>query len=374
MFFIIAPLIAAGLNLYAYKRFASRLSFLQNFMLYVRLLFILFAIFSIIFLFSLRLYDLPLWLYLLGATCFGASFFFASIALVYDIFVFVLASGTLKDHNPSRRKFIRFVFDVSFIIVAFGFLLRGFFSAISLPKVKNVDVRLKGLKHPLRIALISDVHIGEFLGREFILEIVNKINTLNVDAVFIVGDLLDTPASRAGDMLSPLSDLHSCYGTFFVTGNHEFYHGARDIVRLLSGYGVNVLQNQSVIIGGVNLSGVHDLVATRTDMAPDPKAALSGIDPSLPVLMLAHQPKFIHTLDELGLSEKVDLLLCGHTHAGQIFPFSLLVLLQQPYLHGLYQHSDKTQVYVSSGAGFWGPPVRVLAPSEIVILNLKEDL
>ncbi|BCX79054.1 hypothetical protein LBC_05160 [Campylobacter sp. 19-13652] len=265
------------------------------------------------------------------------------------------------------------MFDFSFLIISFGLLLRGLFSALKTPALREVSVNLKGLSAPLRLAVISDVHIGEFLGDEFMRDIVRRINTQNVDAVLIVGDLLDIPASIEHGLLASLSELRSKYGTFYVTGNHEFYHGAIEIIALLKSYGVRVLENESVRVGGINLAGVHDIAGARDGMAPDAKAALASIDETLPTIILAHQPRFVRVLDEMGLADSVDLLICGHTHAGQIFPFSLLVLLQQPYLHGLYRHSDKTQVYVSSGAGFWGPPVRVLAPSEIVVLNLKGE-
>lgn len=373
LFLIIAPLIALGFNVYAYKRFALKIEFLVGFKPFLRAIFILLAIFGLVFLLSLRLYELPLWAYLVGATSFGASFFLASMTLIYDICT-VLSRAIKSPHDKARRKFIRTIFDISFTIFAVSMLLKGLFSALKPPKMRTIDIKLAGLKSHMRIAMISDVHIGEFLGAEFMAEIVGRINSAGVDAVFIVGDLVDTAASRAADMLAPLKELKSSYGTFYVTGNHEFYHGAKEIIELLESFGVNVLQNQNMQVGEINLAGVHDIFGKNLGMPADPASALKGTDDTKPTVMLAHQPRFISTLDELGLSDSVDLLLCGHTHAGQIFPFGLLVLLQQPYLHGLYRHSKHTQVYVSSGAGFWGPPVRVLAPSEIVILNLKEEL
>lgn len=374
LFLIIAPLIAILFNIYAYKRLIRKIAVLDKFRRFFLVFFILLGFFSVIFLLSLRIFNISLWVYLIGAASFGMSFFLASATLIYDIAVNTTSLIMPKEYDKTRRKFIRMAFDISFIVLSFGLLLRGLFSALRPPAIKEVDVVIDGLCGSLRFAVISDVHIGEFLGDEFMRDIVMRINSQNVDAVFIVGDLLDTPAKYAGGLLDSLKDLRSRYGTFYVTGNHEFYHGAKQIIELLKSYGVYVLQNESVKIGGINLAGVHDIMGKIEGLEPNPHSALAQIDKSLPTIMLAHQPRFVYILDDEGLSNDVDLLICGHTHAGQIFPFSLLVLLQQPYLHGLYQHNDKMQVYVSSGAGFWGPPVRVLAPSEIVILNLKESL
>ena len=117
------------------------------------------------------------------------------------------------------------------------------------------------------------------------------------------------------------------------------------------------------------MAGVYDLAGIRfKNLEPNLDEALAGRDPNLPTILLSHQPKFIKTMQK-----DVDLVLCGHTHAGQIFPFSILVLLDQGFLHGLYKINDRMQAYVSSGAGFWGPPVRIFAPSEIAILNLSKD-
>ena len=141
------------------------------------------------------------------------------------------------------------------------------------------------------------------------------------------------------------------------------------ILEKISSLGIKVLGNKNEKVGGINLAGVYDLAGFRfKNLEPNLDDALAGRDETLPTILLSHQPKFIKTMQK-----DVDLVLCGHTHAGQIFPFGILVLLDQGFLHGLYKINDKMQAYVSSGTGFWGPPVRIFAPSEIAILNLSKE-
>jgi hypothetical protein len=158
-------------------------------------------------------------------------------------------------------------------------------------------------------------------------------------------------------------------GVYYVPGNHEYFYGVHKIMEYVRTLGVHVLSNRSIVINHtINLAGVMDMSGKRFDFEPpDLKRALLHVKPELPTILLSHQPKIVKEMTD----EKIDLILSGHTHGGQIFPFGLLVLLDQPYLSGLYQHSKHTQVFVSNGAGFWGPAVRIMAPSEIVKINLK---
>ena len=154
--------------------------------------------------------------------------------------------------------------------------------------------------------------------------------------------------------------------TYFVTGNHEYFHGVEPILEQVRALGIKPLTNQNVIFGNgtdrFNLVGINDLAGARFGVRPpDVVAAYQGVDQSLPVIVLSHQPKSLSLLED----NRCDLMLSGHTHGGQIFPFGLLVKLDQPYLWGLHEHKPGQQIFVSRGAGYWGPPLRVLAPSEI---------
>ena len=182
---------------------------------------------------------------------------------------------------------------------------------------------------------------------------------------------MDGSVEELGDLVRPLADLVAKDGVYFVTGNHEYYSGAEQWMLFLPSLGVKVLRNERVAIGGeggFDLAGVHDWSAGGFSEAPDLGRALRGRDPKRACVLLAHQPKQIAAADEQG----VDLQLSGHTHGGQLFPFKYLVGLQQPYVAGLHRHG-RAQIYVSSGTGYWGPPMRLLAPAEITRIELASS-
>jgi uncharacterized protein len=247
----------------------------------------------------------------------------------------------------------------------------GMATALGGPRITPVTVSLARLPaglDGLRIAVVSDIHLGPLLGRAHTERIVRVINEQQVDLVTIVGDLVDGSVDELGEAAAPLRDLTSTHGSFFVTGNHEYYSGAAAWVDELARLGVNPLVNERVEIraaGGVlDLAGVNDVTADEAD-APDLARALDGRDTSRPVVLLAHQPIQVQESADRG----VDLQLSGHTHGGQLFPFHGLVRLEQPAVSGLHRVRD-TQLFVTRGAGFWGPPVRVGAPPEVAIVRL----
>ena len=293
----------------------------------------------------------------------AVSFGVFLVCMIYDIFEITLKTTKF---NENRRKFLKITLDISFVIIAFTYLFKGFLNAFRIPKINEVEVKIKNLQDDLNLAVVSDIHLGEFLKRDFLQVIVDQINSIQHDAVAIVGDMFDIKAEEIGDMLEPLKQISK--PIFFVTGNHEYYRGAENLIKVLQNNGVKVLQNECIELGGINLIGVHDRSGEKFNfLAPNFKNALSSANPQKPKVLLAHQPKFINE----NVKDEVDLCVCGHTHAGQIFPFSLLVMIDQKYLHGLYDDGVK-QIYVSSGAGFWGPPMRFLAPNEIALLKLRK--
>jgi hypothetical protein len=251
----------------------------------------------------------------------------------------------------------------------------GLRSGLRAPAVRRVELRLPRWPRALdgfRIVQISDIHLGALLGRRFAAELAARVNALRPDLVAVTGDLVDGPVSRLADEVAPLAGLRAPCGVYFVTGNHDHYSGADAWAERARALGWRVLRNERVAIGEgeavFDLAGVEDHHASLVSgtSREDLPAALAGRDPARPVILLAHDP----TTFKQAARHGVDLQLSGHTHGGQLWPFSLLVRLVVPFLAGLYARGGSL-LYVSRGTGFWGPPMRLLAPAEITELRLR---
>jgi len=253
--------------------------------------------------------------------------------------------------------------------------LWGFANARRTAAVVAVDVPIAGLPpglHGFTIAQISDVHVGPTIKRPYLDRIVEAVNRLGADMVAVTGDLVDGSVAELSSHVAPLAALRSRHGTFFVTGNHEYYSGAPAWVAELRRLGLRVLINEHVVLrhAGAELvvAGVTDFSAHHFDPAQrsDPHAALHGAPDSAPTrVLLAHQPRSAEAAERAGFQ----LQLSGHTHGGQFLPWNLFVRLQQPFTAGLHRWRD-LWVYTSRGTGYWGPPKRFGAPSEITRLRL----
>jgi len=365
-FALAAVAVLTLINFYTYRRFLRRLELFARLGKGMMWGTIAVTLCEILYFAVLRLDALNPLLFGLFSSLVGISFMLFCVAIVYDL---VHVPYAKIPHDYSRRLFLKTVLDVTMLLLAFSYMLKGFINGFKAPVLNEKEVFIDGLGETLSIVQLSDVHLGKSLGKAFLDDLVLRINSLDADIVVITGDLVDMPVSKIGDQLESLRTLKSRFGVYFVPGNHEYFYGVHTIMERLEALGVTVLKNRSVLIDGrINLVGVTDMMGKRFDfLPPDLPQAFLHVRNDLPTVLLSHQPKIVQDLTD----EKVDLILSGHTHGGQIFPFGLLVLLDQPYLSGLYRHSARTQVFVSNGAGYWGPPVRVMAPSEIVILRLK---
>jgi predicted MPP superfamily phosphohydrolase len=242
-------------------------------------------------------------------------------------------------------------------------------------RVKRVEVSLKKLPKGLdglRIVQLSDVHIGPTIGRGFIEQVVATVNALSPDVVAITGDLVDGSVDDLERHVAPIADLASSYGTYFVTGNHEYHAGALAWCEHLGRLGVRVLHNEYVELGHngdvIHLAGIDDYESAIVDVGhrADLPLAVAGRDASRALILLAHQPRAAHDAARHG----VDLQLSGHTHGGQLWPLGWLLRMGQPSVAGLSKLGE-TVVYVSCGTGSSGPPMRLGAPAEITHLVLR---
>jgi predicted MPP superfamily phosphohydrolase len=244
------------------------------------------------------------------------------------------------------------------------------------PTVTRLELRIPALPKALdgfRIAQISDVHLGESRGGAWLADVAAQVNALAPDLVAITGDLVDASPEVLRDEVAAVRELRAPHGVFFVIGNHEHYAGLAAWMPVLRGLGLRVLRNERVVIGAGDAS--FDLVGVDDDSAhggggtvrPDLPKATAGRDPARAAVLLVHQPKVAIEAAAHG----IDLVLAGHTHGGQIWPFSALVRLQQPFLRGLYQVSERTRLYVTDGTGLWGPPMRLGTRNEIVLVTLR---
>lgn len=276
--------------------------------------------------------------------------------------------------DPSRRSFLSQVFAGGAMTLGLALSGWGVWSAIRPVEVKQLRIRLRNLPEKLRgfrLVQLSDIHVGPTIGKGFVEDLVRKVNDLRPDLVAITGDLVDGSVEELADAVRPLGDIQSQHGTFFVTGNHEYYSGADDWLAFLSEIGMRPLRNECLDLAhngdSLCLAGVDDWTAHQfgNGHGSDIGRALRNRHADKPVVLLAHQPKQF----EQAKAHGVDLQLSGHTHGGQIFPFGFLTRLVQPFLAGLYRRGD-SQIYVSSGTGYWGPPMRIMAPAEITFIEL----
>ncbi|MDT5080891.1 MAG: uncharacterized protein QOJ80_5528 [Mycobacterium sp.] len=275
--------------------------------------------------------------------------------------------------DPDRSRIVAAAL-VGVVVVLLGW---GYAEAMRVPRTRRVDVTVPRLGQGLdglRVALITDTHYGPIDRTRWSAAVTDRVNELDIDIVCHVGDIADGTVAVREVQAMPLAAVRAKLARVYVTGNHEYIYEAQEWLDYMEGIGWEALHNRHVVVerGGDKLivAGVDDATAKGSGdvgHGANLAAALDGASPEAPVLLLAHQPKQVARAVAAG----VDLQVSGHTHGGQIWPFNFLVRLDQPVVHGLSRHGERTQLYTSRGAGFWGPPFRVFAPSELTVLTLR---
>ncbi len=276
--------------------------------------------------------------------------------------------------NPGRREFISGVIASSastIVLISSGIGVKNYYSNAV---VKTFNVSLKGLPKAFKnfkIVQISDLHLGQMMTKKTLEQIVGQVNSLKPDLIAITGDLTDGPTGKLLSEADPLKNLKAEKGIYFVTGNHEYYSGVEKWTLAIDKMEIKVLNNENIKIRREDnyfyLAGVTDHEGKNfgREHASDFKKALSGLENGKKKILLAHQPIAVQKASEYG----TDLVLAGHTHGGQIWPFNYFVYLQQPYLKGFYDYNG-TKLYVNQGTGCWGPPVRLGSKNEITQIIL----
>uniref|UniRef100_A0A9J2P2F1 G-patch domain-containing protein n=1 Tax=Ascaris lumbricoides TaxID=6252 RepID=A0A9J2P2F1_ASCLU len=297
-------------------------------------------------LFGVSLVALGVWNYVV-AILFGLFCISVAINLITR-----LSSGRTFMKILYRWSFLRWLFgdtraQVVFSVVVGVSLSLITFLCCNMLIVKEQVFTIRDLPKEadgIRFALISDIHVGGAVEEEHVAKIVDRVNSEAVDAVFLVGDLVDAPRPDIWRRLRPIKHLQSKFGSFYVTGNHEYYYGnALEWIEQFKAFGVHVLDNS---IDGHKFDAV---------------VALRGCDQSAPVIVLSHNPASAKDITFNSENLRVDLILSGHTHVGQFYTFAPLAFLMLPYFYGIYQISPDTRLFVSAGTLYQGPPMKMLA-------------
>ena len=254
--------------------------------------------------------------------------------------------------------------------LAMGTAAWGMYQAFALPEVKEITIALPGLQHPVRLAMLTDLHADRYKQAEFFHEVVARTNTLQADAIVITGDFEDGHIYQLAPALAPLRYLKSRWGTFAVHGNHDYFSGHLAWQRYLSSLGIRFLNNEHVQPGPGHLvlAGVTDPAAARDNCeAPNLEKALARAPQHKPIVLLAHQPGIAREAARRGVA----LQLSGHTHGGMAPGVRQLVArFNDGLVQGLYQR-DNTRIYVSNATGIWsGLPLRLFTPAEITLIQL----
>jgi len=293
--------------------------------------------------------------------------FSLSIGMTLVLFLYLvlhevlnLFHKTLKNVDLSKRAFIKNSADTAMLGLATSYVAVAAYEGSKEPVVNVVKLE----KFDFSIVQISDLHIGGLIDKAFVKASVEKINALKPDIVCLTGDMIDTSLESIKEIVLELDNIQAKYGIYYILGNHEYFHNPEEIIDFIQQTKMTLLLNENIQIDAlkVNIVGVTDRIGYRMNkFEPDIHKAFQGANASYQTIFLAHQPKFIEELAQ----HTPELILSGHTHGGQVWPFEYLVRLQQPYVKGLHLLPNGSHIYVNSGIGFWGPPMRLGSQAEI---------
>ena len=310
----------------------------------------------------------------IGYLWMGILFLFFSFAVALDTYRFIL-EATQRVFNPDFSRFSLSKVQCFFIplFLSAGITIFGFFEALNI-RTERVIIRTDTITQKLgrlKIVQISDVHLGLIVRKYRLRKIIERIKAEKPDVLVSTGDLVDGQMNNLSELTGMIRRIPTKYGKYAVLGNHEFYAGLQDALKVTTDAGFRVLRGEGLNIPGViNVAGVDDPAGKRYGLEPSvsEKVLLSKLPRKYFTLLLKHRPQLNEA--EGGL---FDLQLSGHTHKGQIFPFSLIVKLFYPNFSGLFSLDNNSYLYVCRGTGTWGPPVRFLSPPEVTVIELVHE-
>ncbi len=321
----------------------------------------------------------PLFLWI-GLAFFLTLYFFAAdvFLIFYRVTLYVRnrlrpsQMSKVQLDDPVRRQFIHRSLAAGGLFSSTSIHAFGYQEAFD-PKIVKIEVPILNLPlefERFRIAQITDLHVGPIIKRDFVEKVVDLVNETKPNMVALTGDFVDGSVTDLQHDVEPLGKIRCPEGIYFVTGNHEFYSDADPWCDHFSKMGFQVLRNEMRTLkrseASLQIAGIEDWSSSDLGVGPDLNEALKERDPRYPTILLAHQPKGFEEASLLG----VDLQISGHTHGGQIWPLPYVVPLFMPYVRGLHRLGS-SHIYVSCGTGFWGPLMRLGAPSEITLLELR---
>lgn len=375
LFFLILTLILGLVAWYVGQRFISQFSWAGNHRGAIWLTLAFLVALQILGPFLYRIYPQQFqklfvfhWMTYMTLGVFASMFFYTAAADLLTL-VWKVIFGSDNSVDFERRSFL------TAGLMTFGSAVVGATQTVTGPSIYDVEIPLKDLPQEFdgfRIAQITDLHVGPTIGRDYTEKVVAMANGLGADLIALTGDFVDGSVSQLREALAPIAKLKAGYGTYLVTGNHEYYWGVEEWIEEYRRLGARVLLNEHVVISKdgrqLVLAGVTDYSAAHIipAHASNPQKSIEGAPGKAIKILLAHQPASYKQASAAGFH----LQLSGHTHGGQFFPWSIVVSLAQRYYKGLNKHNDMW-IYTSRGAGYWGPPIRFLVPSEITRITLR---
>lgn len=362
LFFAVFISVYLGLHYYVYSRIARGLFLSETAGLYLRIIFLMFAVSFLLGEFLSRQAaaypKIPVhYLMFIGAVWLGV------ISIAFTVFI-------IKDiADIFLPQYTRLLTVVALALIL-ALCAYSLYNGSKPPVVRNIAIKTSKLTDKIdsfTIAHLSDIHMGPITDYKWLERTVNITNGLAPDLIVITGDLIDEDVSGIDSYVEIIKQLKAKHGVYACTGNHEYYAGIDSFLKFCQKTGIKVIRNGCVTIGGtVELAAIDDIAGRRFgETAVDIKSALSGCDFNRPVILLSHQPNVF----DKAVINKIDLQLSGHSHAGQIPPMDLIVWLVFKYSYGLYGNNG-SYIYTSPGTGTWGPPMRLFSKSEIVKITL----